>query len=242
MKIVACCRAYNEEKHIKQFCESYQNIADLILVADGGSTDKTVEIAENIPKTKVIHYDVKVECKNGICRNPDGPHIQFLIDHAVEEEEADWIIFQDTDMRPNRYLKDGAREIFRMMDSFKKDFLMLTQIFIWQEKEYFPSMSFQNGEWMQGLWAWRANLGIKIIDKMPHFEFSFDGVNSIHFERLGNTLKIQPPMCYMHYGWENLEIANEHTEYYRKSGLIPGMVHPLKIGGTKVEILDWMVE
>ena len=240
MKIVACCRAYNEKRHIEQFCKSYQDIADLILVADGGSTDRTVEIAESIPKTKVIHYDVKVECKNGIWRNPDGPHIQFLIDHAVSEG-ADWIIFQDTDMRPNKYLKEGARELFRMMDSFEKDFLLLTQIFIWQDKEYFPNMSYQ-GEWMQGLWAWRANLGIKIIDKMPHFEFSFDSVNPIHLERMNNTMKVQPPMCYMHYGWESLEIATEHAEYYRKSGLIPGMIHPLQIGGERKPIEDWMIE
>src|SRR5512139_1866957 len=160
MKIIAGCRAYNEERHVQKFCTAYQNIADLIIIVDGGSTDNTVKIAKKMPKTLVIDYDVKVECKNGIMRNPDGPHIQFLIDRAVLEG-ADWIIFQDCDMRPNKYLKEGARELFKMMDSVQKDFLMLTQIFVWQKDQYFKDLSYQNGKWMQGLWAWRASLNLQ---------------------------------------------------------------------------------
>lgn len=241
MKIIACCRSYNEERHIKKFCKAYQYLADEILVADGGSTDDTVAIAESMPNTKVIHYDTKVECKNGILRNPDGPHIQFLVDHAVEDG-ADWIIFQDADMRPNKHLKEQARDTFGIMDRIDKDFLMVTQIFIWHENQYFPDMSYQGGQWMQGLWAWRASIGLKIINKMPHFEFSYDGVNSILLDKTGRDFPVQPPVCFMHYGWEDDEAIDEHVKYYRESGLIPGMLHPSQIGGQPKPIKEWMIE
>jgi glycosyltransferase involved in cell wall biosynthesis len=241
MKILACCRTYNEENHIEKFCQSYQNIADLILIADGGSTDNTVEIANSMPKTEVIHYPVKVECKNGIWRNPDGPHIQFLIDHAITLG-ADWIIFQDCDMRPNKVLKDQGRSLFSMIDKLNKDFLLLTQIFIWHGNEYFPTMSRRQSQWMQGLWAWRASINLKIIDKMPHFEFSYDGVNSIDLDKTGKSWKVQPPPCYLHFGWEDDKTIDAHAEYYRSSGLIPMMLPPKVIGGTPEPIENWMVE
>ena len=241
MKVFACCRALNESKHIEKFCQSYQTIADTILVADGGSTDNTVLLAESVPKTKVINYDVKVECRNGICRNPDGPHIQFLVDTA-RDMGADWIIFQDTDMRPNKYLKECGRELFSYMDEENKDFLLLTQVFLWQNDWYFPTMSKQGNRWMQGLWAWRANINLKIINKMPHFEFSYDGQHSIDINKTGRQLAIQPPSCYLHYGWESKEMTDEHVEYYRTSGLIPGMAHPLNIGGRQEYKEEWMVE
>lgn len=240
MKIVACCRAYNEERHIQKFCEAYQ-FADEILVADGGSTDNTVAIAESIPKVKVIHYDVKVECKNGIWRNPDGPHIQFLIDHA-KEDGATWIIFQDTDMRPNKRLKEKALNWFNLADEMGMNFLMLTQIFVWKDDQYFPDLSFQGGEWMQGLWAWRASIGLKIIDKMPHFEFSYDGVNSVDVGKEPKRSNIKPPSCYLHFGWESDEKVQEHINYYRSSGLIAGMAHPLDFAGKPKPLEDWMIE
>jgi len=241
MKIAACCRAFNEHRHIEKFCQSYQSIADVILIADGGSEDDTVAIAESIPKVKVKNYPVKVQCANGIERNPDGPHIQFLIDWAVEEG-ADWIIFQDTDMRPNKHLKENGRSLFKMMDSVQKDFLLITQVFLWQNEQYFPNMSRSGNDWAQGLWAWRANIGLKIINKMPHFEFSFDGVTSIDLNRLGREMRVQPPSCYLHFGWEDRAKTLEHAEYYRKSGLIPGMLDPLSIGGTLQPKETWMEE
>ena len=45
MKIAVYALAKNEEKHVKRFCESAQE-ADLIIIADTGSEDKTVEIAK----------------------------------------------------------------------------------------------------------------------------------------------------------------------------------------------------
>ena len=45
MKIAVSAISHNEEKHVKRFCDSAKD-ADIIHIADTGSTDKTVEIAK----------------------------------------------------------------------------------------------------------------------------------------------------------------------------------------------------
>jgi glycosyltransferase involved in cell wall biosynthesis len=237
MKFIATVRTYNEAEHIEKFCQSYSQFVDEVLVADGGSDDRTKELASKYPKVKIRDYPVKVECQNGILRNPDGPHIQFLIDWA-QEEGADWIVHQDCDQRPNKFLKEDIRKILEETD---KDFILVTQIFLWGSNQYFRSMSNQGSGWMQGLWAWRANINMKIIDKMPHYEFSYDGVKSIDIDRSNKILRTQPPYCFLHFGWESAEKTQKHVEYYRNSGLIPNMTHPLH-NGTPISLESWMVE
>lgn len=238
MKIVATCRMYNETDHIEQFCQSYSEFADVILVADGGSQDDTVSKALAYPKVKVREFYKKVECKNGIWRNPDGEHIQFLIDWAIEEG-ADWIVHQDCDQRPNKYLKEDARDIFASTD---KDFLCAPQIFLWGKDQWFPKLTLWDSYWAKGLWAWRANLNIKMIDRMPHYEFSFDGEHSIDIPKTGRNHDLEPPYCYMHFGWTSEEKVRMHMDYYNKSGLIPGISHPLNYGGNPEPLKNWMIE
>lgn len=238
MKIIATARARDEEKHIRQWCESYSEFADILLIADGGSKDRTVKIALEYPKVQVRNYDVEVKLRDGTMRNPDGDHIQFLVDWATELK-GDWIVHQDMDQRPNKYLKQDARIIMEDMDD---DFLCVTQIFLWGKDMYFPKMSdFGNG-WAQGLWAWRLNTHLKILDRMPHYEFSLDGHTSLDVDKSGRNLNVQPPYCFMHYGWQTNDETVEHVEYYRKTGLIPDMRHPLEFGGRLLPCEDWMVE
>ena len=47
MRIAVYTIAFNEEKHVKRWYESAKD-ADYLLIADTGSTDKTVEIAESL--------------------------------------------------------------------------------------------------------------------------------------------------------------------------------------------------
>ena len=238
MKIVVCIRSLNEQDNIEKCCRAYAQFCDLILVADGGSIDDTVDIAKEMPKTLVRNYDVRVECANGIWRNPDYLHLQFLWDWAIAEG-ADWIISQDCDQRPNKFLKQDARII---MEDTDKDFLLATQIFLWGEDKYCPGLSNQGG-WMQGLWAWRANINLRVIDDMPHFLFSFDGITALDLDKLPDKCeRILPPYCYIHYGWESEAKTQAHINYYKKSKLIEGMLHPLIFGGAPEPLLDWMVE
>lgn len=54
MKIAVYAISKNEEKFVKQFCESAKE-SDLILIADTGSTDKTVELAK---ECGAVVYDI----------------------------------------------------------------------------------------------------------------------------------------------------------------------------------------
>lgn len=239
MKIAALIRTLNEEANIIQCCNAYQ-FADMILIADGGSIDNTIEIALAMPKTYIRNFDVRVECQNGIWRNPDAEHLNFLYDWA-HEKGADWIISQDCDQRPNIYLQQNARKI---MEETNKDFLMGIQFFLWKEIEYFPLLTNGGGtKWMHGLWAWRANTNIRAIDKMPHYEFSLDGgKTSIDLSTTDRHQNIDLPNCYLHHGWNSDEKVNFMIEYYRKSGLIPEQAHPLDFGGETKPIEEWMIE
>jgi len=239
VKIVASCRTLNESKHIAQWCKSYSEFADVLIIGDGGSIDDTVEIALQYPKVQVRNYDVKVELPDGSWRNPDGPHIQFLVDWATELG-GDWLVHQDTDQRPNKYLKDDIRSILEKTES---EFLQVTQIFLWGKDQYFPHLSQDNENWQQGLWAWKLSTGLKIINKMPHYEFSLDGVKSININEPWRKVEnLLPPYCFMHYGWQTEEEVQAHIKYYRKTELIKDMAHPLQFGGKTKKFEEWMIE
>lgn len=238
MKVIATCRSYNEIANIDAFCQSYSEFADEILIADGLSTDDTVAHALKYPKVKVKDYPWKVECANGVLRNPDGPHIQFLIDWAVAEG-ADWIVHQDCDQRPNKYLKQDIRDI---LATTNKDLICVMQAFLWGPDKYFPQLSGKDSGWMYGLWAWRANIGMKIIDKMPHYEFSLDGKKSFDVRSIHRHVDLNPPYCFMHFGWPTPERAMKQVDYYRASRLIPECNYPLNYGGRLEPLEVWMEE
>lgn len=58
MKLSLCIATYNEEAFIRYPLDSALELADEVIIVDGGSTDKTVEIAKSYgPKVKVISTD-----------------------------------------------------------------------------------------------------------------------------------------------------------------------------------------
>jgi glycosyltransferase involved in cell wall biosynthesis len=234
-KIVVITRTLNESRNIARFCQSFQQLADVILVADGNSTDDTVKIAKYFQKTKVRHYDTVVELENGYKRNPDWLHINFLIDWALEEK-ADWIIFEDADDIPNYCLQADGRKI---LDTADTPFVLVTDLFLWKDNKYFPDLScpYVKGQYEQGLWAWKADADLYAFGKMPHFQFerrdkiTTKSDKGIDFEKV-KTTRVLPPYCRLHHNWETEEITQDKLDYYTKSGLIPGMNHPLIGGGT----------
>ncbi len=90
---------YNEEKNLAACLDSLKDIADEIIVVDGSSTDKTIEIAKK--------YKAKVK----ITTNKPNFHInkQMAIDMATK----DWILQMDADEHVSKELKEEIKEVLK---------------------------------------------------------------------------------------------------------------------------------
>jgi len=90
---------FNEEENIRIPLDSAYDLADEVLIVDGGSTDKTVEIAKSYgPKVQVLAVD-----------NPSN----FLINkqRAIDNAHGDWILQLDADERLSKELKLEIRNL-----------------------------------------------------------------------------------------------------------------------------------
>lgn len=96
MKLSVVLATFNEEHTLSDCLESVRDICDEIVIVDGTSTDKTVEIAKK--------YGAKIY----ITDNPPIFHInkQKAIDHA----QGDWILQLDADEQVSPDLKNEIRQ------------------------------------------------------------------------------------------------------------------------------------
>ena len=236
-KIVVITRTRNEEKNISLFCRQH-DFADLILVADGGSTDRTIEITKNFYKVQVRQFEETVELQNGHTRNPDWKHINFLIEWA-EEEGADWIQFEDCDTNPNYLLKRDAR---MLMDVAASPVIKAVQMFLWENNQYFPDMGKPNKAptWQAGIWAWKPELGLRVWGDMPHYHFKNGAADVMYDFTKEDTIDLMPPYCRLHSCWEDPIAAKKHARMYVESGLIASVDFPTEFAGTPIERDDWI--
>lgn len=96
-KLSVALAVYNEERYIKQCLDSIKDIADEIILVDGGSTDKTVEIAKAF-NAKVIKTD-----------NPPIFHINKQ--KALDACQGDWILQLDADEIVTKALKAEVQKV-----------------------------------------------------------------------------------------------------------------------------------
>lgn len=223
MKIIATCRTRNDEKIIGRYCEAYQNIADVILIADGGSTDQTVEVAKSYPRVEVIHFDKQMKVNNDIKINPQGKHVNFLF-QAARQRGADWITFDDSDCVPNFMLQNDAR---RYMRDAEERAIFLRRIYFWGEKDIFPKLHAPN----TSLWAFRSDLRIMAGESDPwHLHMKWNP--HIDLSPLRPEAKhIELPHCLLHFSWPSPEEADAKVKWYRESGVQPSCAHPLQWAG-----------
>jgi len=76
---------YNEENNLSECLESVKNLADEIVIVDGSSTDKTVEIAKK--------YGAKVQITT------NHPIFHINKQKAIEAASKEWILQLDADER-----------------------------------------------------------------------------------------------------------------------------------------------
>ena len=96
---------FNEEKNLPSCLDSLKDIADEIIIVDGTSTDKTVEIAKK--------YGAKVK----ITTNKQNFHINKQI--AIDMATKDWVLQMDADEHVGKDLK---KEILEVLEKDSKEF------------------------------------------------------------------------------------------------------------------------
>lgn len=106
MKLSVCLATFNEEQFIHYPLDSVYDIADEIIIVDGGSSDKTLAIAEAYgDKVKVINTD-----------NPPMFHINKQ--KALDAASGEWILQLDADEALSPELKE---EIVGLINSSGED-------------------------------------------------------------------------------------------------------------------------
>lgn len=99
-KLSVALATYNEENTLAECLESIKEIADEIIIVDGGSTDKTVEIAKSY-QAEVIVTD-----------NPPIFHINKQ--KALDISAGEWILQLDADERVSKELGEEILKIINM--------------------------------------------------------------------------------------------------------------------------------
>lgn len=239
-KIVVCVRTRDEEHRIAQFCEAYKK-ADLILVADGGSVDRTKEIAEKFPNVIIRDFMGRTMLWNGYWRNNDSDHANFLFRWA-EEYDPYWIIYDDCDCRPNFLLKEYYRDL--LFDTVE-DVVMVTRFYLWGLDKHFPHMAKpeeKHQKFEPSLWAWKGRFKMETVDVPPAYTFRFNGedIHDFHFD--ARTFDLMPPFALMHFSWDDPARVLDKIKMYRESGLIPSQKHPLEMGGPLEDLPSYLHE
>ena len=100
MRISVVLAVYNEEKNLKDCLNSLDDLAQEIVIVDGGSTDKTLEIAKQF-NAKIIETS-----------NPPIFHINKQ--KAMDAAEGDWVLQLDADERLSDLLRKEIEKVIEM--------------------------------------------------------------------------------------------------------------------------------
>lgn len=230
MKIVTVARCFNEENNIDRFMKAY-SFADKIIISDGGSTDRSLEIlkwyeTEWAGQVKLIHFENQ-KTVNGQLWNDDNPHLNYVI-NAGKAETPDWIILDDMDDVPNFLLRENAR---RILEETQESQIHAFRLYLWGNDQYFPLMNnFLADDW-QSLWAWQPKLTDIHADNTQHHG-TIVGID-------GNARKLKTPYCLLHKSWHPDTIQRK-MDRYNAVGI--EMRHPLNFAGTPQPLPDWAEE
>lgn len=222
MIIMAATRTRNEAANIDRFCQSY-HWADKVLIADGGSIDDTVKRARQYKNTSVRVFDEVVH-RGNTWRNPQGRHLNFMIDWA-KEEGADWVILDDADCVPTVDLQQSLRGI---MESSPQPVIMLYRIYIWGNDQYFPEMNHAG----QSLYAWRTSMPIRAWEGDP-LAHRMEGWSGEDEKRL------MPPLSCLHYFFPDEATVARKKAFREGIGKVRFEPHPLKSFGPLSALPDW---
>lgn len=228
-------RTLNEEDNISMFCGRYpaENV-DKILISDGGSTDKTLEIAHTFSNTVFRPFSEKVYGENGLWRNPEGRHFNFISKWAYEEgaDAETWIGWSDCDAYPTEFLMKDFRKLFDEADRQGMLGISVYYIYMWLTDQYFPRANNPGPV----LYFWKAKCHVE-WDSATEW-----GVVPYHQPPVHSWFPlIKPPYALMHNFTRTPEIAERKWKFYRDNGKMTDGIRPvMELFGPAVPLESWM--
>ncbi|MFZ6034647.1 MAG: glycosyltransferase family 2 protein [Patescibacteria group bacterium] len=105
MKLSLCLAVFNEEKNIHYPLDSAYDFADEVIIVDGGSSDKTVEIAKS--------YGKKIR----IITSPNPKMFHINKQKAISAAKGDWIVQLDADEELTPELKKEILEVINSKEA-----------------------------------------------------------------------------------------------------------------------------
>jgi len=112
-KISVALATFNEEKNLPACLDSVKGLADEIVIVDGSSTDRTVEVASSIERSASGRKKPKIKIL--VTDNPSIFHINKQ--KAIDACQGDWILQLDADEKVSPELK---KEILKKVNSKTK--------------------------------------------------------------------------------------------------------------------------
>lgn len=227
MKIVLALNVLNEEKNIARILSAYNGWVDKTIIVDGGSTDKTIEIANGFDGVHIMHYPAYGTALDGSMLNNITEQVKYLIDWA-DDLNADWIVYDDCDCVPNYLLREQGKY---HIENSTFTTIFVPRLYIYGQDKYFPNMTMDiNGKYIPSLWAWNASYALEFEDSLRH----------LTIKNLPNHARteIYPPYCLLHYFAPDEETIQRKMEMQRK--LVGHDVqHPLQFGGKLEDLPEW---
>lgn len=103
-KISVCLAVYNEEDNLFNCLTSVKGLADEIVVVDGGSSDKTIKVAQKF-NAKIIHSD-------------NLPNFHINKNKAIDAASSAWILQLDADEVVSKQLAEEIKKVIALKDKF----------------------------------------------------------------------------------------------------------------------------
>ncbi len=171
MKLSLCMIVKNEEMYLGKCLESVKNIVDEMIIVDTGSTDNTIEIAQNYG-AKIYHYEWNNNFSDA--RN-----------FSLKKANGDWILIMDGD---DKLDKNDASKIIKLLNNENID------IYLFQTLSYVGSKP--NNNTISNL-----NIRLIRNTKIYEFEGAIhEQIRSIYGDIDSNKVSIEKIRIY-HYGY-----------------------------------------
>lgn len=231
MIITAIVRTHNEKRNLEPFVAAYHDWVDHILIQDDESDDYQYiyDVLDKYSKTLVDIYDGERIERGEISRAKQHIQLNELIEWA-ESLGSDWIIMDDCDSVPNADLREQGKEI---LTQCLVDFVYVSRLYLYKDEGYFPKMSMPNGEWAQGLWAWKANKDFRFLDRG-------DKPQGFKRPKPDNILRLLPPYILIHKPWPTDDvIAEKRIRYTAIYGKDYEKFDPKESSGKLEPLPEW---